>query len=205
MNTEYNEKENDSHKNLYDFIYLNYFYTLKDRNKFLTDNIHEKVETSWKLSAVTMIQDMSMVLTAKNFIVLNDVLQSFKSPFFMFVEDLSKWRSQYNSLFNYVNYYVFLKSEINIHSLVPEICKKMMLNGIDNFTNIASRMLDIKTLDVGQCLYWTNYHLDYSKSKKKYNRNANFDLVPLILYFKSGKFNNNNNNLINHPIMYKLL
>lgn len=205
MNIEYKERENDSHKNLYHFIYLNYFYTLKDRNEFLSDNIHENIEISWGFSAVTIIEDMSMVLTAKNFNILNDLLQSFKSPFFMSDQDLCMWKSQYHSLFNHINYYVFLKSEINTHTLVPEICKKMMLTGVDNFANIASRILDIKTLDVGQCLYWTNNHLDYPYPKRIYNRNANFDLVPLSLHYQAGKFNKNNNNLIDHPIINKLI
>lgn len=201
----YKNNQDESYKNLLFFIYSNYFYSLKNRNDFLTYNIIEDYEISLCYSAVTVIEDVDMLLNNMNknlFNVFNEILQSFKSPFFMTLQILEKWKSEYHQLLNHINFYIFMRSEIN--DLIPEICKKMMMTGLENFTNIKNKRIDISSLDVGECYYWTNTHMIFdSKNYKLYHKNSNYDLLLVRINYHYGKYNKNID-FINHQVLKKV-
>lgn len=193
-----------NHKELIRFIYMNYFHVLKNRDKFLSDNIHENINTGWGFSAVSIIEDLSIFLNDKMYTILNDILQSRKNPVFLSEQSLVNIKPQYHSLLNHINYYLFLKSEFNTDCLIPEMCKNMLMQGKNGFKNIARHILDVKELKLGESFYWTDSHeIEYQKGvwKTKY-----FDLLRVKLKYSSMNYHNNQNNkqLINYPVMKKI-
>lgn len=204
LHSGHTENNESQHAELVRFIYMNYFHVVKNRNNFLTHNIHDNLDTGYGFSAVTITEYLTSFLNDKMYSMLNDILQSRKSPVFLSEQSLDYLKPQYHSLLNHIDYYLFLKCEFNTDYLIPEMCRKMMMTGKNGFKNIAQHILDIKELKIGQAYYWTNTHeLSYVKGEW---RDRYFDLLKITLKYSYSNYHKNKHNkqIINHAIIRKV-
>ena len=64
--------------------------------------------------------------------------------------------------------------------------------------------MNIKSLDVGNCYYWTNTHIIYdNKNYKVCDRNSNYDLLLMRINYHHGKYNKNIE-FINHQVLKRV-
>lgn len=204
LHSGHTENNGSHHSELVKFIYMNYFHVLKDRNEFLTNNIHENIDTGYGFSAVTITEYLTDYLDDKAYTILNDILQSRKSPIFISEQSLDHIKPKYHSLLNHIDYYLFLRCDFNSDYLIPEMCKKMMMEGKSGFKNIAKYALDIKDLKLGEAYYWTNTHeSNWVKNKWK---DRYFDLLKIKLKYSYSNYHNNKSNkqIINHQSIKKI-